>query len=256
MPYATNPADGVRIYYEVEGDGPPLVMHHGGGSTLERWRELGYVDALRGEYRLILFDARGHGRSDKPTTPDAYRYQLCVEDVVAVLDDRDIEQAHFFGYSVGGLVGFRIPLHAPERFRSLILGGSHPYELRDFWQGEYERFKDGGRVAIEDASRAGFALPDVEIEAFRSGAREAIALAFRDEPSVADRLESFTLPVLLFIGAGDTRGMSSQYAPGAVRSLPNATLLMFSGVGHDAIQRLDLVLPHVRAFLGRFSEDS
>lgn len=251
MPYATNPDDGVRIYYEVEGDGPPLIFHHGGGSSLKRWRELGYVDALRDAYRLILFDARGHGRSDKPTTPDAYCYQRWVADVVAILDDLDIEQAHFFGYSVGGLVGFRIPLHAPERFRSLILGGAHPYGLRDFWQSEYERFKDGGKVAIEDACRAGRTLPDVEIEAFRSGAREAIALAFREEPAVADLLPSFAIPTLVFVGADDTRGDSSRHAPEAARLIPNATFLMFSGFGHfETIQRHDLLLPHVRAFIG------
>ena len=92
------------------------MLHHGGGGSHERWRELGYVDALLDEYKLILFDARGHGLSDKPTTPDAYRYERWVQDIVAILDELEISKAHFFGYSLGGQIGFRIPLYAPDRF--------------------------------------------------------------------------------------------------------------------------------------------
>src|SRR3954447_26749762 len=70
MPYASN--DGVRIYYEREGSGPPLVLHHGFTRSLEGWRDNGYADVLNTEYELILMDARGHGRSDKPHDPAAY----------------------------------------------------------------------------------------------------------------------------------------------------------------------------------------
>ena len=56
MPYANN--NGVRIYYEVEGQGPPLVLAHGmgGGGDLDAWRSTGYTDALKDDYQLILFD--------------------------------------------------------------------------------------------------------------------------------------------------------------------------------------------------------
>jgi hypothetical protein len=72
LPYANN--NGVKIYYEVEGEGPPLVLGHGLSGTLNHWWRLGYVDALRHDFRLILFDARGHGRSDKPHESSAYGY--------------------------------------------------------------------------------------------------------------------------------------------------------------------------------------
>ena len=62
MPYATN--QGVRIHYQVEGDGPPLVLQHGFFWSVEGWYRVGYVDTLRTSYRLILIDARGHGASD------------------------------------------------------------------------------------------------------------------------------------------------------------------------------------------------
>jgi len=64
MPYADN--QGVRIHYQIEGLGHPLVLQHGFTESIEDWYECGYVDALRRDYRLILVDARGHGKSDKP----------------------------------------------------------------------------------------------------------------------------------------------------------------------------------------------
>ena len=70
MPFATN--DDVRIHYEREGSGPPLVLHHGLFQALQAWRDDGYVEALAGDYALILMDPRGHGASDKPHDPAAY----------------------------------------------------------------------------------------------------------------------------------------------------------------------------------------
>jgi pimeloyl-ACP methyl ester carboxylesterase len=59
MPYANN--KGVRIHYQVEGKGPPLVMYHGFGAYLQSWYAMGYVEGLKDEYQLVLIDARGCG---------------------------------------------------------------------------------------------------------------------------------------------------------------------------------------------------
>jgi pimeloyl-ACP methyl ester carboxylesterase len=95
---------GIRIHYEVAGDGPPLVLHHGLSGTGEDFVEFGYVEGLTGLRRLVYIDARGHGQSDKPHDPAAYTPQRMVEDIVAVLDDLEVEQADFFGYSMGALI--------------------------------------------------------------------------------------------------------------------------------------------------------
>ncbi|MGD9676181.1 MAG: alpha/beta fold hydrolase, partial [Candidatus Bipolaricaulia bacterium] len=70
MPYATN--GGVRIHYEVEGAGPALLLHHWTFASLDVWHELGYVDALAPDHRLLLMDSRGHGKSDAPHDALAY----------------------------------------------------------------------------------------------------------------------------------------------------------------------------------------
>jgi pimeloyl-ACP methyl ester carboxylesterase len=83
MAYADN--DGGRIHYQVEGDGPPLVLQHGYSDSLESWYEFGYVEPLKSGRKVILVDARGHGASDKPHISSEYTKELQAADIVAVL---------------------------------------------------------------------------------------------------------------------------------------------------------------------------
>src|SRR5690606_21601827 len=117
----------VCIHYQVEGSGPPLLLHHGFGGSGADWLDFGLVRPLRDHYRLIMPDARGHGRSDKPHDPRDYTIERKVADMLTVLDDLRIERAHYYGYSYGGLMGWALGVHAPKRFLSLVVGGAHPY---------------------------------------------------------------------------------------------------------------------------------
>ena len=164
MPYADN--RGIHIHYETEGDGPPLVLHHWSFTSLESWYDYGYVSALKDDYRLILLDARGHGASDKPHDPEAHELNKRVADIVAVLDDLGVGQAHFFGYSMGGWIGFGVARHAPERFRSLIIGGQHPYAQ------DMEEMRQLARLGIEKRPEAVVALLGGEPRTLSSETRE------------------------------------------------------------------------------------
>ena len=126
MPYAKN--GDINIYYEVEGEGPPLVLGHGGSYTIDMWKDWGYTDGLKDDFRLVLLDFRGHGRSDKVTQESTYRSGMA-DDVIAVLDDIGIARAGYFGYSMGAMVGFSLATSRHvSRFNSFILGGMTPYE--------------------------------------------------------------------------------------------------------------------------------
>src|SRR5262245_61849210 len=126
MPYASN--GGVRIRYEVEGTGPPVVLHPGFTQCLEDWADAGYVAALRDRCRLVLIDPRGQGRSDKPHDPAAYSRQQRVGDVLAVLDAEGIARAHVWGYSMGGYIAYALGVLAPDRVASLVVGGQAPFK--------------------------------------------------------------------------------------------------------------------------------
>ena len=125
MPYANN--TGVRIHYEVDGPGPALVLHHGFTQCLEDWSECGYVAALRPGYQVILVDARGHGGSDKPHDEASYRLDCRAADVTTVLDALGVEKAHFWGYSMGGRIGFGMARYAPDRVDRLVIASNIPF---------------------------------------------------------------------------------------------------------------------------------
>ena len=75
MPTAT--LNGIRLYYEVHGQGVPLVLLHGFAGTAESWKP--QIPAFSARYRLILYDARGHWRSESPKDPAAYSHDIAVE---------------------------------------------------------------------------------------------------------------------------------------------------------------------------------
>ena len=110
---------GVRIHYEVNGDGPPLILHTGGGGDLEMWRAAGYPAGLT-DRRLILIDHRGHGASGKPHDIEQHRVDRYVDDVLAVADDLDVATFPFFGYSAGATVGYRLAATHPDRVAAVI----------------------------------------------------------------------------------------------------------------------------------------
>ena len=136
MPYVAN--NGVNVFYRVEPEtGPagagadvPLLLLHGFMQRSDDWVEAGYVKTLSAGHNLVLVDARGHGNSDKPYEVAGYGMELLVGDLVLALDALDIPQIDFMGYSFGAWVGFGMAALAPERLRSLVLGGMHPY-VRD-----------------------------------------------------------------------------------------------------------------------------
>ena len=114
---------GVRIRYLDVGAGPPVVLVHGFTGDIERsWTNTGVVEGLKRDYRVIAFDLRGHGHSDKPHDPRAYD-ELGL-DVIRLLDHLRIERAHAVGYSLGGIIVLRLLTTHPQRFMSAVVGGA------------------------------------------------------------------------------------------------------------------------------------
>lgn len=110
--------DGVKIYYDIQGEGEPLVLLMGLGAYGRKWEP--DLEVYRNYFKCIVIDNRGSGRSDKPSM-DAYTTEMMAEDTISVLDSLGIEKAHFHGISMGGAISQIIAAKYPERVKSLIL---------------------------------------------------------------------------------------------------------------------------------------
>lgn len=234
MPSTVN--DGIRIRDDDVGSGPPLVLHPGFVGSAEDWADGGYVAALRHRHRLIMFDPRGQGRSDKPHDPAAYAAPRRVGDVLAVLDAEGIDRAHFWGYSLGGWVGFALGVAAPDRLRSLVLGGTHPFGGNPR-PTEGDAFLDGlrhGKAALVRGWEE--AVPDFwpspgERERWLAADAEALAAARLQrltEPDLPiDAVAAIRAPALLYAGTLDEPEPTER----AARLMPSAAFVALTRGG-------------------------
>jgi pimeloyl-ACP methyl ester carboxylesterase len=247
MPYAEN--RGLRIHYEVEGQGPTLVLQHGFTHSVKRWYLHGYVEALRNYYELVLIDARGHGLSDKPHDPTAYTLAARAADVVAVLNDLNRPAATFWGYSMGGRIGFGLAKYAPARITAFVIGGQHPYE-RLLPESSRLDGTDPDAFLAALARRLNLnldAIPPAIREDFLANDFRALAAAQQDEPSLEDVLPGMTMPCLLYAGDADPYHAGVQKC---TQLIPNARFVSLHGLDHGtAFREAKLVLPHVTSFL-------
>ena len=117
MPYSSR--NGVKTYYEVSGEGFPLVLVH--ANPFDRRMLIYQVAHFSTFFKVINIDLRGYGYSDKPATPITMT-DLC-EDVIAVCRQEGVREAIFAGVSVGGVVGLQLGLDHPEIFNALVLVG-------------------------------------------------------------------------------------------------------------------------------------
>jgi len=119
-------SNGVRIRYIDEGQGVPVLLLHGQNSSIEgSWTSAGIVANLAQDYRVIAFDLRGHGKSDRPHEPSAYGEQIYL-DAIRLLDHLGIRKAHFVGYSLGGILSAKLLTTNPDRFISATMLASGP----------------------------------------------------------------------------------------------------------------------------------
>jgi pimeloyl-ACP methyl ester carboxylesterase len=121
--------DGTELYYDQEGTGPPVILLHGFTSSVDgNWRQPGIWRAVLDAGRQALgFDARGHGRSEKPHDPAAYENDAMVRDVAAFFDHVGLGEADLVGYSMGAATAIRFAasdvVAGDQRLRRLVLGG-------------------------------------------------------------------------------------------------------------------------------------
>jgi 3-oxoadipate enol-lactonase len=140
-------ADGCRLNVVVEGrdGGPTLMLSNSLGTTLQMWEP--QMAALTKVFRVIRYDRRGHGKSDVGTLP--YSMERFGRDVLAILDDLNIEKTHWCGLSMGGMVGQWLGANAPQRFEKMILANTSSYYPDPTnWDNRIKALNEGGFNAI------------------------------------------------------------------------------------------------------------
>jgi len=117
MPFAK--VNGVRMYYEVAGAGPPLVLVHGFGCGIRSWDP--QVPALAAHHRVVTYDVRGHGISDAPRDPRAYSQPTSVEDLRQLLLHLALERPAVGGLSMGSNIALNLALAHPQMVSALVV---------------------------------------------------------------------------------------------------------------------------------------
>jgi pimeloyl-ACP methyl ester carboxylesterase len=211
-------SDGVRIRYRVWGQGPPVLLIHGFGESLESWHREGVVRALAPHFRVIAMDVRGHGRSDKPRDPKSYGAELS-GDAVRLLRHLGITKAHVVGYSLGALVALDVAALHQEHALSVVLGGAgwNPPETLDDFSRQAEAYEQG-RVRIRDGDDA-----------------QALAALLRGLRVLSEEeVRRIRVPVAALIGADDRFMANVQRLS---RVLPNTQVTVIPDADHATALR-------------------
>jgi pimeloyl-ACP methyl ester carboxylesterase len=257
-------ANGVKIRYVEVGRGEPIVLLHGGTSNLESWVTAGVIENLQKDFRVIAFDARGHGKSDKPRDPSAYGRQQAL-DVVRLLDQLKIKRAHIVGFSLGGsTVAQLLTLH-PERFLTatqVAAAGRSPKEANNprIEQEAAEIEKDCvSRSRITRQAPEGAKPTEEEIQAriaacradasFDQYSTAASLRGYKDQAVTPEQMKAVKVPTLGIVGTLD-------HTLAEIKLLksyrPDMKLVLLEGVSHTGktgIQRQPQLVAEIRRFI-------
>lgn len=248
-------SDGVRIRYVEAGSGEAVVLVHGFAGNLDQmWMASGVFDALARDFHVVAFDARGHGRSDKPHEQERYGADM-VQDVVRLLDHLGIRKAHLVGYSMGACIVGKFATIHPDRVSSVVFGGNGPR----LWTAEHERLAlEQGKglrpLILATASRDRPPPSDDEIEKM-----SALVLAKNDPAALAavqrgnheqrvapGELTALAMPLLAVIGSEDPlKDVVMEFK----RLNPRLEVIEIEGAGHLGAGRRPEFAAAVGAFL-------
>ena len=212
-------SSGVKIRYIDVGQGEPVVLIHAFGATLDlNWRRPGVVAALSKDYRVIAFDCRGHGQSDKPHDPASYGAHMA-GDVVNLLDQLKISKAHLVGYSMGGDIVAQFVTLYPDRALTATIGGT---SVAKSWTDEHARENEEIASSLEQGGGLRLLIqrlmppdePPVPVANLERASQElirrndplALAAILRGYPArgiTDDELKAVRVPLLAIVGSAD-----------------------------------------------------
>ena len=263
-------SDGVEIYYQVAGEGYPIVLAHEFAGDITSWEP--QVNYFSRRYQVITYCHRGYPPSEVPDDPEAYSQDIQVEDLRRLLQHLGIEQAHIGGLSMGGTLTIGFAIAHPEMCRSLVVAsagaGSDPVDrerLVASWQAFSESMVSESMEKFADnyargAERQQFLRKDpVGWAKFHAGlaahSAQGSSLTFRGVQmkrktifQLEKELQQINIPTLVMIGDEDTPCVDA--AIFMKRNIPSCGLSVFPQAGHTInLEEPDLYNRTVSDFL-------
>jgi pimeloyl-ACP methyl ester carboxylesterase len=209
MPYVI--VNDIQMYYELHGDGEPLVLVVGLGTDISEWG--GIVGWFAKKYKVLAFDNRGAGRTDKPDAP--YSIEMMAEDTARLMQTLGIEQAHVLGISMGGRIALALSLRDPERNRKLILVSTSARSIKNWRRSFY------WMLSSAPIFRSEYPQPHY---AFTRQQQASVAY------NCTDKLRELHIPTLIVHGKKD-KTVPYRLAEEMHKGIEGSKLLAFTG-GH------------------------
>ena len=239
----------IEIYYEEHGSGPAMLWAHGLGQNLNDWNEL--VPFFENRYRVIHYDARGHGRSQILEHEDDYSQDLMIVDMLALLDELSVDRVIVGGHSMGANVALNFALRHPQRCAAVILvaigtGSSDPVLWKKYWGKLADLAENNGIEAYVEGLRETPAweralshplIGERVTQSESANKPQAIANIIRGiqrkRPSIYElepELKALKVPALVVFSEGDTPVLEcSKYLAACI---PGASLAEISATSH------------------------
>jgi 3-oxoadipate enol-lactonase len=235
-------ANGIEINYAIEGDGPVVTFSHSLGCHLGMWDE--QAQALKGRYRVLRFDTRGHGQTSAPA--GAYSLDQMAEDLHGLLGGLGIKATHFVGLSMGGMIGQLFALKYPAMVQSLVLCDTtsrYPAAAAPIWEERIRTVEAKGmEPLVQPTLERWFTAP---FRARRKDVMERVGAMIRSTPpagyigcchavpkiDVTDRLGAVRCPALVIVGEEDP-GTPVEMARQLHAALPAAELAILRSASH------------------------
>lgn len=241
--------NGVHMYYEVYGEGSPLVLLHGGVMTIEL-DFAALLPDLAARHRIVAVEMQGHGRT--ADTGRAITPASLASDVLGLLDHLGIDRAHVLGHSLGGAVALELAVSHPDRVRSIV-----PMSITVRPDGTHEEITDPSKHATSTRMPTAQDFADMteaykrlspHPEHFDEFVAMLSGVASQVEGWTDEQLAGVTAPTLLMIGDNDFTTV--EHAALMLRLIPGSQLAVLPGTTHMTItRRADLVVPMLTAFL-------
>lgn len=226
--------NGVNIYYEVHGAGPTMLLTHGFSATAEMWKA--NLAALSQKYRVIVWDMRGHGRSDYPEDIAAYSEALTIGDIAALLDAHGVESAIIGGHSLGGYMTLSFHTAHPTRCKALMLFDTGPGYKKDEARTGWNKRAEAMAQTYETKGLAALGR-SVEVLACTHRSAEGLARAARGmlaqtDARVINSLETIKVPTLVLVGSKDEMYFAA--TDYMTSKTPGAKKIVIADAGHAA----------------------